>query len=1150
MDNPSLPGKFDSTDVEDAEDRVNHDQMKPVRRPQRHCSCIHDALPHTYGSRRSRNLVVCIDGTANQFSDKNTNVVELYSRLEKDEALQVTFYNSGIGTYARSSWKSLAYYRQVIGHKIDLAIAWRFENILLSAYRWISEQYETGDRIFLFGFSRGAYQVRVLSAMIEKVGLIHRGNEAQIPFAYDLYQKTTDSNNPPPVTEEKMKKRHKEMGTTKAEGPVKSSEQSVSSGSVHPGTEATGEESFKSQHQSKHHSGGGDADAASFKRTFCRDHVKVHFVGVWDTVSSVGFARNKDLPLTTEGMKHVCLFRHALALDERRVKFLPEFVNGGAGPNSEERDTGPSDRMPHTKEVWFTGTHSDIGGGSIENKSLNQNSPAFRWMTAEASKAGLLLTPFALNWDDYRRGKDVNESLTWIWRLLEILPIKRLTYQDKHQTTRVPHLGHRRKILPGQLVHRSVYGSDRLHMEYKNELGDWNGRDPNQVEPDKFDQVTRHIEDAIDLLGNMDSSRDRTDHFAHLKRTSDMFGSVEAMQAFVNLSQTLFHPVDLNNQSVRRRILATIQVLQELASGLFHRQHLTRQPPVIRELLCNKVFHQTSAFKEESIESLVKGFLNAFGTAEIFSIRRGGPITAFAFSPDSTRIACGTSSGDIFLREVRTGAGVEPTWNMMDETSNDPISCLAFSPDGKSIASGSSDAKIRIWDSETGKRINDWYNPAGANILSVSFAWDGQLVATSDSDVYVFEPAFSHHHVYDEKFPEEPSDTLQSHEHDVLLAAFSPKIETAIRPNGKNSLSGILVPSRGPIDAALGNLYTANAHGDKSERGLPHAKSMSQSSTIGVNVKQSSLAAASLNDATSYASITGPTRNEPPSTALPNSNVSISEPTYQEPSTGRALNGGGATSYASIPQPGPSSDEPRDAGLPNDNVSLTSNETPTMKQQGWMEWLGVITSKLSVVPSSPPTCTPESSVPSPSTLSRPTQYIVSGSRDKTFCVWQPEVIGGSWKSPPQNDEIRAVAFSPNGSKFFIGSRDGSVSRWDNKSQVKEYLWLASASKGDPSLFPGGMRIPVNSLAIAPRRTYIACGLEDGRVTLWDISTKGTAKFRLQVEHSSSVMSVSFSPDEKRFAACTREGIVFVWDIDGPDGQCILEQLTQNDLWHP
>ncbi|KAG1784570.1 uncharacterized protein HD556DRAFT_1205793, partial [Suillus plorans] len=65
--------------------------------------------------------------------------------------------------------------------------------------------------------------------------------------------------------------------------------------------------------------------AETFKRTFCRSHVHIHFICVWDTVSSVGVVRGKTLPSTTDGDHHMCYFRHALALDERRVKFLPEF---------------------------------------------------------------------------------------------------------------------------------------------------------------------------------------------------------------------------------------------------------------------------------------------------------------------------------------------------------------------------------------------------------------------------------------------------------------------------------------------------------------------------------------------------------------------------------------------------------------------------------------------------------------------------------------------------------------------------------------------------------------------------------------------------------------------------------------------------------
>jgi uncharacterized protein (DUF2235 family) len=81
---------------------------------------------------------------------------------------------------------------------------------------------------------------------------------------------------------------------------------------------------------------------------------------VRDTVSSIGFAREISLPETTTGMQHVCVFRHALALDERRVKFLPEYVNGGLGPESYSDNERMGERIGDVKEVWFSGTHSDM----------------------------------------------------------------------------------------------------------------------------------------------------------------------------------------------------------------------------------------------------------------------------------------------------------------------------------------------------------------------------------------------------------------------------------------------------------------------------------------------------------------------------------------------------------------------------------------------------------------------------------------------------------------------------------------------------------------------------------------------------------------------------------------------------------------------
>ncbi|KAF8885150.1 hypothetical protein BD779DRAFT_1442656 [Infundibulicybe gibba] len=328
-----------------------------------------------------RALVICLDGTSNQFGTNNTNVIELYNRIVKNEN-QITYYNSGIGTYAKPSWRSLTHWKQVVSNKIDMAIAWDFEKIVLGGYRWLSANYKKGDRVYLFGFSRGAYQVRVLAAMIDKVGLILPGNEEQIA----LYQE-------PP------KKKKPDM-------------------------------------------------AERFKSTFSRGDVKVHYIGVWDTVSSIGLVRSESLP-STNTCEHFCYMRHALALDERRVKFLPEYAEGGeswdSGSSSSQRlnPTSPSrPPPPKVKEVWFAGSHSDIGGGVKDNTELNNAAIPALWMGREAMMAGLDLLPSKTVWDwDTLKRDRPTESLSLVWRILEIVPVKHLSYKDKNSTRRYfPHL--------------------------------------------------------------------------------------------------------------------------------------------------------------------------------------------------------------------------------------------------------------------------------------------------------------------------------------------------------------------------------------------------------------------------------------------------------------------------------------------------------------------------------------------------------------------------------------------------------------------------------------------------------------------------------------------------------------------------------------
>ncbi|KAK0217460.1 hypothetical protein EDD85DRAFT_916368 [Armillaria nabsnona] len=365
-----------------------------------------------------RNLVVCIDGTMNQFGHWNTNVVELHNRILKGskDANQLTFYSSGIGTYVPPTTHRLSTW---FYNMIDSAIARNFMKIIGKAYRWLADHYQDGDRIFLFGFSRGAYQVRALAGMIQKLGLVFSGNTGLIPFAYELYAK-----------------RHRG-------------------------------EDIKDEADAR-------ALAENFKRTFSRE-VKAHFVGVWDTVASIGFIKGSPLPLTTTAY-HICTFRHGLALDEHRVKFLPTYLAGGWNPNLElDEYYNPDDKRTNIKEVWFVGSHSDVGG-SNDPRTLNLGLVPLLWMETEAIDAGLRFGPRTKlfgdwTWDHIHKSRPTI-SLSYFWLLLEILPIKRYRYTDRNATTRMPHLGKGRSIVPRQYIHVSVAFSREKYKSKATFFGD------------------------------------------------------------------------------------------------------------------------------------------------------------------------------------------------------------------------------------------------------------------------------------------------------------------------------------------------------------------------------------------------------------------------------------------------------------------------------------------------------------------------------------------------------------------------------------------------------------------------------------------------------------------------------------------------------
>src|SRR3954451_22109039 len=120
-----------------------------------------------------RNIIICCDGTGNEISENISNVLKLYRCLRKTDKTtprQLVFYDPGVGTLARPNpWRKL---QQDFMAIMGLATGYGLDDKVLQSYQFLIHTWQPGDEIFLFGFSRGAYTVRVLAGLIHKIGLI------------------------------------------------------------------------------------------------------------------------------------------------------------------------------------------------------------------------------------------------------------------------------------------------------------------------------------------------------------------------------------------------------------------------------------------------------------------------------------------------------------------------------------------------------------------------------------------------------------------------------------------------------------------------------------------------------------------------------------------------------------------------------------------------------------------------------------------------------------------------------------------------------------------------------------------------------------------------------------------------------------------
>ena len=128
-----------------------------------------------------KNIVICCDGTGNEFGRNNTNVVLTYMLAQKDD-WQVAYYDPGVGT---GGWD----YEEdgTLRAKGDQATGHGLQKNVEDAYRYLMACYQPSDRIFLFGFSRGAFTVRSLAGMLHKCGLLRRDAANLVEYAAKVY---------------------------------------------------------------------------------------------------------------------------------------------------------------------------------------------------------------------------------------------------------------------------------------------------------------------------------------------------------------------------------------------------------------------------------------------------------------------------------------------------------------------------------------------------------------------------------------------------------------------------------------------------------------------------------------------------------------------------------------------------------------------------------------------------------------------------------------------------------------------------------------------------------------------------------------------------------------------------------------------------
>ena len=294
-------------------------------------------------TKQNKRLCLFIDGTWNTF-ENNTNVWRIFSLCAKQDDTgqkQLIYYTKGVGTS--------------VGAKVSGGLfGYGINEIIIDAYEWLIPRYSSGDEIFIFGFSRGAFAARSLAGLIAKSGVVRPGSPVGVGELYDRYK------SPNARTLYQLIDQH-------ANGTI------------------------------------GDTTILERWLLQYSSPAPIKMIGVFDTV---GALLGPYAFLETGLRTPIDNAYHALAIDEHRENFQPTLYTQNFHLDRPESEQPKLRDISSVEQRWFVGAHANVGGGY--NSDLLAQIP-LRWLKQKAESHGMKFS-FGLDAHDELCEAPINNS--------------------------------------------------------------------------------------------------------------------------------------------------------------------------------------------------------------------------------------------------------------------------------------------------------------------------------------------------------------------------------------------------------------------------------------------------------------------------------------------------------------------------------------------------------------------------------------------------------------------------------------------------------------------------------------------------------------------------------------------------------------------